>query len=53
MAYVSSDEFKIEKIPDTEYISKNLNNKKLDENCFTFNGIYLTGNEVFKLEFHF
>ena len=53
MVYISSNEFKIEKIPDTEYISKNLNNKKLDENCLTFNGIYLTGNEVFKLEFHF
>ena len=53
LVYISSNEFNIEKIPDIEYISNNINNKKLEENCFLFNGIYLTGSEVFKLDLHF
>ena len=53
LVYISSNEFNKEKIPDKEYISNILNNTKLEENCFLFNGIYLTGSEVFKLELHF
>ncbi len=54
LVYISSNEFDLNKYNNYKnYISNNINNNKLEENCFLFNGIYLTNCEIFKLDLHF
>ena len=54
LVYIGINEFKLDKFNYKDYIfSTNINTKKVDENCFIFNGIYLTNSEVFKLDINF
>ena len=54
LVYIGTNEFNLDKFNYKDYIfSTNINTKKVDENCFIFNGIYLTNSEVFKLDINF